>query len=329
MNPSIAYSPAQCWVNNATANSTQTVYATFAGDSNLETATSNTVTGFKINGDLTLSYSDTSTYGGFATSISPIVAGGSGVKTFGISQHTTGYQVDGITIDTATGVISVLRSTTVGNYRMVASVTDEVSAYSYYNDLYINVLSQQSPTFSLSRTSETVDKDAEVTGFSISHSSTPAILYSISPSLPNGLRFSTHSGVISGAPTVAQSATAYTITAINNAGSETATFTLAVSEQLVATISVSIGTNPAAKGTANTIIATISAAGKVQFFIDGKRVPGCLAVRGTTSATCNWKPSRIGAAIIKATLKPTNGSIPTISSTPLQVSVGRRTGARG
>jgi hypothetical protein len=326
---SIQFQDGQCWWSSSTANSTISAYATFAGDSNLETATSNVITGFKVNAALSLAYSDTSTYSGIQTFLSPTVSGGTGSRTYQIFQHPLGDQVFGISIDTSTGIINVSRSVAPGVYRMQVRVDDITGANELDNNVQITVLAQQSPAFTLDRTSETVNKNSAVSGYAITHSSTPGFIYSISPALPSGLLFSTITGEIYGAPTAAQSATTYTITAVNNAGSETATFTLAVSEQLVATISVSIGTNPAAKGTANTIVATISAAGKVQFYIDGKRVPGCVSVRGTTSVTCNWKPVMSGKVTVQAKLTPTNGSIPAVTSTPLQVSIGRRTGLRG
>jgi hypothetical protein len=52
--------------------------------------------------------------------------------------------------------------------------------------------------------------------------------YAISPAAPSGLTFSTTTGQLSGTPTSIQSATAYTITATNAAGSATQTFTLTV-----------------------------------------------------------------------------------------------------
>jgi hypothetical protein len=52
--------------------------------------------------------------------------------------------------------------------------------------------------------------------------------YAISPAAPAGLTFSTSTGQLSGTPTSIQSATAYTITATNAAGSATQTFTLTV-----------------------------------------------------------------------------------------------------
>jgi hypothetical protein len=52
--------------------------------------------------------------------------------------------------------------------------------------------------------------------------------YAISPAAPAGLTFSTTTGQLSGTPTSIQSATAYTVTATNAAGSATRTFTLTV-----------------------------------------------------------------------------------------------------
>jgi hypothetical protein len=52
--------------------------------------------------------------------------------------------------------------------------------------------------------------------------------YAISPAAPAGLTFSTATGQLSGTPTSIQSATNYTITATNAAGSATRTFTLTV-----------------------------------------------------------------------------------------------------
>src|SRR5437764_13121541 len=52
--------------------------------------------------------------------------------------------------------------------------------------------------------------------------------YSVSPALPTGLTLDPTSGVISGTPLAASSATTYTVTASNGAGATTAALTFAV-----------------------------------------------------------------------------------------------------
>jgi len=52
--------------------------------------------------------------------------------------------------------------------------------------------------------------------------------YSISPALPAGLSFNVTNGFLSGTPIVTQSASSYTVTAKNNGGTYTASFTIAV-----------------------------------------------------------------------------------------------------
>ena len=54
--------------------------------------------------------------------------------------------------------------------------------------------------------------------------------YSISPSLPAGLSFSTATGVISGTPTMVAASAAYSVTATNDGGSTTATVSIAVND---------------------------------------------------------------------------------------------------
>jgi len=54
------------------------------------------------------------------------------------------------------------------------------------------------------------------------------VTYSISPTLPTGFTFNTTTGVITGSSSVALSATTYTVTATNAAGSDTEPFSLAI-----------------------------------------------------------------------------------------------------
>lgn len=82
----------------------------------------------------------------------------------------------------------------------------------------------------------------------------------------------------------------------------------------------------------NTVLeASAQAAGRITFFVDGKRIPRCidLAASGSGSnftASCNWMPSRKGAVVVSALVKPTTPGI--VSRATTNFSVVTRTGRR-
>ena len=84
------------------------------------------------------------------------------------------------------------------------------------------------PAFSLSTTTESRVQNVAIDGYSINSSGGTIASYAISPAAPAGLTFDTSTGLLSGTPTTAKSATSYTITATNASGTANATFTLTV-----------------------------------------------------------------------------------------------------
>ena len=99
---------------------------------------------------------------------------------------------------------------------------------------------------------------------------------------------------------------------------------------------ISLSLNPVAATavykSSTTVKATVSAAGKVDFFLAGKIIVGCRNISTTGSspitATCIWKPSIHNSVIVTATLKPSSAAITTSSATPLPVFVLKRTNTR-
>ena len=87
------------------------------------------------------------------------------------------------------------------------------------------------------------------------------------------------------------------------------------------------------KGVATTITVTSDVAGKVRFFVGGKRISNCLA-RSTTgsspsfSATCSWKPPVTGRQSLTARITPTNSSFTTATSETTSIWVVRRSNPR-
>jgi hypothetical protein len=88
----------------------------------------------------------------------------------------------------------------------------------------------------------------------------------------------------------------------------------------------------AAYRTRSIISATVSVASRVTFFVDGKKIPGCvskLTTESYPSATvdCSFRPSTRGQKTLTATAKSVTGGISTTSS-KVDISIGKRTGPR-
>lgn len=89
----------------------------------------------------------------------------------------------------------------------------------------------------------------------------------------------------------------------------------------------------ATKGMATTISVASDVAGKVAFFWNGKRIPGCLAVDTTGSAPniaaqCTWKPTTTAPSTIYARITPTSSSFSVAASSSLSILPARRTTRR-
>jgi hypothetical protein len=87
------------------------------------------------------------------------------------------------------------------------------------------------------------------------------------------------------------------------------------------------------KGSAVSITVNLNAAGKVRFFVNGKRISNCLAISTTGSgssytATCNWKPTVMGRQNITATLTPSSPTFTGVTSQPQSIWVFKRTTTR-
>lgn len=80
--------------------------------------------------------------------------------------------------------------------------------------------------------------------------------------------------------------------------------------------------------TSSTITATVNTPGRITFFADGKRIPGCISRSITTSVNCDWKPSVHKVFQITARLTPTDSSfLPSISD-PISIKISTRSNSR-
>ena len=93
-----------------------------------------------------------------------------------------------------------------------------------------SVSAETAPVFTLSATVENVQQCASWVGYTISSTGGAVTRYAISPAVPKGLIFSSTTGLLSGKPEVVASATQFSITGTNTAGSLTKYFTLTVTQ---------------------------------------------------------------------------------------------------
>ena len=98
----------------------------------------------------------------------------------------------------------------------------------------------------------------------------------------------------------------------------------------VSSLSLSLtgGVAEAPKGQTINISAAIDQAGKVSFYADGKRIPGCYSmIASAGNKVCAWKPTVQKLVNLTATLNPTN-SVYNNSTGSLKVWIVRRSGTR-
>jgi alpha-tubulin suppressor-like RCC1 family protein len=136
-----------------------------------------------------------------------------------------------------------------------------------------------------------------------------ALSYSLTGTLVSGLSLSTSTGAITGTPTLAGTSTvSVTVTDANGATATTSNFTLSIGYAST-TVSLALASSSPQYRISNTITATASRAGTVNFKLNGTSITGCESVAASiTTATCAWVPVDLGAANLTATFSPTESS---------------------
>lgn len=123
------------------------------------------------------------------------------------------------------------------------------------------------------------------------------------------------------------------IRAVNSYGSGTQSDLVSGIPGLVARLSGLTYSNSPSKGILTSLTISLNVAGRVTFFIDGKRIAGCLKLSSTgsgssISATCAWKPTVMGRHTITIQHVPTDNSYSSGSLVAPAIHVLRRTTTR-
>jgi hypothetical protein len=300
------------------------VNAAGVGDSS--TAVSATPSAVVVSGDATL----TSTYGQAASTGTYTSSGGTGPYTYTLSASATGVTISG-------GVVTASASTPAGTYvRNVVSTDSAGTPQSGSKQLTITI-NKASTTISISLPGSATD--AALGG---------AITITANVSQAGSVNFRLGGTTISGCGTVASSAGTATcswtpgalggasLTAVltptdsnNYENATTSTLSITVVNGVTSlALSLAGGVTQVPKGQNIVITATVDQAGRISFFVDGKRIAGCFnKAVSTSSKTCTWKPAIQKQVTISSRLVPTNSAYSTANES-MKVWVVRRTGTR-
>jgi 6-phosphogluconolactonase (cycloisomerase 2 family) len=158
------------------------------------------------------------------TPLVPVLAGGAPASHFAVTPALPA----GIALDPATGILSGtptgLSDPTV--YTVTADTRDGAGAAT----VTLAVAESAPAPFSYGAAPVTARLGSALAGLApaFADGGGPATGFAISPALPAGLTFSTATGILAGTPTTPSAAAVYTVTASNDAGTRSATLTLAV-----------------------------------------------------------------------------------------------------
>jgi hypothetical protein len=117
-------------------------------------------------------------------------------------------------------------------------------------------------------------------------------------------------------------------TATNAYGSSGAAGVIILQYAMVGSTSISFGSAPAYR-VATVLTATTNVAGKVTFYANNKRIPGCVSIpTSSLIATCNWKPSLHGSIAISTLLVPTDSNYLNVNVSVAPITAPKRVGSR-
>jgi hypothetical protein len=107
-------------------------------------------------------------------------------------------------------------------------------------------------------------------------------------------------------------------------------FVYTVALQTTVTLSVVDGIESAVKGTSKTIRASVTSTtgGKITFYANGKRIPGCISKTVSATIDCSWKPSGQTAYELFASFTPTTSTDIASSGKLSGVSASKRSSKR-
>ncbi len=240
-----------------------------------------------------LSYSSPSavyTKGSAITTNTATVTGGGTVTGFTVVPALPA----GLALNSTTGAISGTPTAIATSAIYIVSAANSGGSASANLTITVNDVAPSSLAYSTNPAIYT--KGAAITNDTPTSSGGAVTAYSITPSLPAGLSFSTTTGVISGTPTALSAASNYVVTGSNTGGSTTVNLTVTVND--VAPSGLTYSTNPAVYTRAQAITANtpaLSGGGTVTGFAITPALPSGLSM-DPTSGIITGTPTAISVA---------------------------------
>lgn len=310
-------------LTNGTGYTVRILAVTLAGDGDSSTAVTETPSAISVTGDSTivLTYGTSGSTGNYSAS------GGTNTFTWSLGSVISGVSLSGTSVNVA-------NTLNAGTYTQTVRATDGASA-----------VGSKQLTITITKASSTMSLALQSGGSSTPVGQSPVI--TITTARAGTVVFSAGGQVIAACASISIASTSGTCTlpAPNGTGSlsldavftptsgnydsATASISLTIVDGVsTVTLSLAGGVVEVPKGQSINIIAAIDQAGKVSFYVDGKRLAGCFnKTFSAGNAVCAWKPAAQKQVSIRATLDPTN-SIYKSSSSTLSVFVKRRAGLR-
>ncbi|MBT94138.1 MAG: hypothetical protein CMA60_04855, partial [Euryarchaeota archaeon] len=213
----------------------------------------------------------------------------------------------GLSLDNTTGAISGTPTAITPSATYTITATNSGGSATAVVTIQVNMAPPSSITYSPS--SITLVKDvAMTTPATPTSSGGPVSTWSISPTLPAGLSFSTANGSISGTPTEISSSTSYTITATNAGGTGTATVTIVVNDIAPSAVSYSPSFLTLTKNTAMTTAMPSSTGGAVVSWSLTGTLPAGLSFSTSTGAISGTPTAVTSATTYTVTATNSGGS---------------------
>jgi uncharacterized repeat protein (TIGR02543 family) len=229
-----------------------------------------------------------------------IISTGGTVASYSISPSTP----PGMSFSTSTGALT-------GTPNTVATATiytiRATNATGFAERTFTLTVNPTSPAFTLSSTSETRTVNIVATGFTINSTGGAIASYSISPSTPPGMSFSTSTGALTGTPNTVATATTYTVRGTNAAGYVETTFVLTVNPT-EPSFTLSSTSETRTVNTLATGFTIISTGGAVASYSISPYTPPGMSFSTSTGALTGTPNTAAGATIYTITATNVTGT---------------------